>query len=331
MDKKKGIFIVWKGFQRRVEVLAPTLGLEIYYFHYPWEEKSKIFKAISFIMKSLRTLTCLFRNKPRIVFVQFPPPPALYCVAFYSWLRGSKYVSDCHFGTTNELWLDWICVKKLLIKGTVIIHNDHLIEQTIRKLNIKPYVVRDGIAKRQLAEGNNSDLLKELGLSPQSYAILPWSFSPDEPLEEVIGAMKMLPEVKFVVTWYIEKISSAIKKTFPPNLLLTGYLPPDEFNILFAQSGVALVLTSMEETQLSGMQEAMAFEIPAVVSDLKTTRFLYKSYPVYVKNDPESIAEGVTYAFQSRCDLELRMKKLRVESEQEFNNQIILLKADIDI
>jgi glycosyltransferase involved in cell wall biosynthesis len=331
MEQKKGVFIVWKEYQRRVEVLAPTLDLDIYYFHFPWEEKSKIFKAISFFMKSLRTLTCLFHNRPRIVFVQFPPPPALYCVAFYSWLSGSKYVSDCHFGTTNELWLDWICVKRLLIKGKVIIHNDHLIEQTIRKLNMKPYVVRDGIAKRQSAEGNKSDLLSEMGLSPQSYVILPWSFSPDEPLKEAIAAMEMLPEVKFVVTWYQEKISGTIKKTFPSNLLLTGYLPPDKFNILFAQSGVALVLTSNEATQLSGMQEAMAFEIPAIVSDLKTTRFLYKSYPVYVNNDPESIAEGVTYAFQNRRDLEQRMNKLRVETEQEFNNQIMLLKAEMDI
>ena len=35
--QKKGVFIVWKKFQRRAEVLVPQFGLEIFYFHYSWE------------------------------------------------------------------------------------------------------------------------------------------------------------------------------------------------------------------------------------------------------------------------------------------------------
>jgi len=79
------------------------------------------------------------------------------------------------------------------------------------------------------------------------------------------------------------------------------------------------------------MQEAMAFEIPAVVTDLKTTRFLYKNYPVYVRNDPESIAYGVTYAFQNRRDLEEKIKSLRIETEREFFDQIVNLRAILNL
>jgi hypothetical protein len=77
------------------------------------------------------------------------------------------------------------------------------------------------------------------------------------------------------------------------------------------------------------MQEAMAFEIPAVVSDLKTTRFLYKNYPVFVKNDSKSIAYGILHAFQNRLDIEERMKRLRIEWEHEFSDQLAILKSSI--
>jgi glycosyltransferase involved in cell wall biosynthesis len=329
--QKKGVFIVWKKFQRRVEVLAPFLDLEVHYFYYSWEEKSKILKALSYFLKSIDTFKCLFLKKPSLVFIQFPPAPALYCVALYSFLTGSRYVSDCHIGLTNANWLKWIHAKKLLIKGPMIVHNEHLIEQVIRSMNVKPFVVRDGIAKRQSVDIRKSSLLDDLGLPPKSYVIIPGSFSWDEPLREVIEAARMLPEIMFVLTWHFNRLSRTIRNNLPSNILLTGYLQIDDFNYLFANSGVALVLTKHEAVQLSGMQEAMAFEIPAVVTDLKTTRFLYKNYPVYVRNDPESIAYGVTYAFQNRHDLEEKIKKLRIETEREFFDQIVNLRTILNL
>jgi len=331
MKQKKGAFIVWRTFQRRAEVLAPYLDLEICYFYYPWEEKSKILKALSYFPKSFRTLKYLFRKKPALVFIQFPPTPALYCIALYSWLTGSRYVADCHITIGNDYWLKWIYAKKLLLKEKMIVHNDHIIEHVIRSMNVKPIVVRDGIAKRPSVDVRKSPLLEGLGLSPKSYVIFPCSFSLDEPLKEVIEAARLLPEIMFVMTWNFERLSRTARNSLPSNILLTGYLQIDDFNHLFANAGVALVLTKEEAIQLSGVQEAMAFEIPAVVTDLQTTRFLYKEYPVYVRNEPKSIADGVKYAFQNRLDLEEKMKSLRIETEKEFFDQIVNLKASLNL
>ncbi len=324
--QRKGVFIAWVEYQRRVEVLAPFLGLDIYYFSYAWETKSKIQKLFSYLLKSIQTLKCLFQSKPDLVLVQFPPAPALYCVAFYSWLTGARYVSDCHLGITNENWLKWAYVKKLLTRGQVIVHNTHLVEQVKVDLQVTPFVLRDGVAKKQSIHLGNTALLERLGLSLQKYVIFPCSFSVDEPLQEMIEAARLLPEIKFVMTWHSEKLPKQMRETLPPNIVLTGFLQVDDYNCLFANSGLALVLTKHEAVQLSGMQEAMAFEIPAVVSDLNTTRFLYKDCPVYVKNNSQTIADGIIYAFQNRLKLEETMKRLRVESEQEFLEQVTQLK-----
>jgi glycosyltransferase involved in cell wall biosynthesis len=328
---KKGVFIAWVEYQRRVEVLAPFLELDIYYFSYAWETRSKILKALSFFLKFFRTLICLFQNRPALVMVQFPPAPALYCVALYSWLTGARYVSDCHFGITNENWLSWIYAKKLLARGQVIVHNDHLVEQVKVAMKVNPFVLRDGVAKRQAINFGSTPLLETHGLAPQKYVLFPCSFSLDEPLQEMLEAARLLPDIRFVMTWYSEKLPKQMRETLPANVILTGFLEVGDYNYLFANAGIALVLTKHEAVQLSAMQEAMAFEIPAVVSDLKTTRFLYKDYPVYVKNDSKSIAEGVSHAFQNTLQLEENMKRLRLESEREFFDQIANLKSLLEL
>ncbi|MBN8579076.1 MAG: hypothetical protein J0L96_00285 [Anaerolineae bacterium] len=323
----RSVFIVWKEYQRRVEVMAPYLGAECFYFHYSWEERSKFFKALSYILKTFNTLKCLLENKPSIILVQFPPAPPLYAVALYAWLSGAKYVSDCHLGVTNARWLGWPLVKKLLAGGVVIVHNEHLVEQTEAELQLKAFVLRDGIVAKQSHEVGSNALLKDLGLYPNTYVIFPCSFSADEPIQEMIDAARLLPEIKFVMTWYVEKLAKQIRDSLPPNVTLTGFLKTDDFNCLFANAGAALVLTKYENVQLSGMQEAMAFGIPAVVTDLRTTRFLYKNYPVYVDNTVASIMQGIKLALQHRINLEQQMNLLRIESEKEFIDQMATLKS----
>lgn len=311
--------------------MAPYLGVEYFYFHHSWEVRSKVFKALSYIPKTINTLKCLFRNKPSLVLVQFPPTPALYAVAFYAWLSGSKYVSDCHMGVTNARWLAWPLARKLLSGGGVIVHNEHLVKQVEADLQVKSFVLRDGIAEKQSSENEDNSLLENLELTPKNYVIFPCSFSEDEPIQEVINAAQSLPEIRFVMTWHVEKLAKHLRDTLPPNVILTGFLTTEDFNCLFANAGVALVLTKHENVQLSGMQEAMAFEIPAVVSDLRTTRFLYREFPVYVDNAAASIAQGVEFALQHRADLKQQMHQLCIESEKEFFAQVADLKLVFEI
>lgn len=331
MGRQKNIFIVWKEYQRRVEVMAPYLNVEIFYFHHAWEERSKVFKAVSYILKMFNTLKCLLQNKPSLILVQYPPTPPLYVVAFYAWLSGAKYVSDCHMGVTNANWVKWPLARKLLADGKVIVHNEHLVKQTEEELQVKVFVLRDGIVEKRFHETGDNVLLKKLNLVPNAYVIFPCSFAADEPIQEVIDAACRLPDIRFVLTWYVEKLAKQIRDSLPPNVTLTGFLKTDDFNCLFANAGAALVLTKYENVQLSGMQEAMAFGTPAVVTDLRTTRFLYKDFPVYVDNTVASIIHGIKFALQHKLNLERQMNLLRIESEKEFIDQMATLKSALGI
>lgn len=330
-NQEVGVFITWAKYCARVEILAPILGLKILYFHYSWEERTKFHKAISYLLKTINTFNYLFSKKPSLIFITLPPTPLLYYSAFYSWMTGSTYVSDCHNAMIHDHWYKWVFVKKLLGKGIMIMHNVHAGIEAKEKTGFTPFVLRNGIAQEQSLDIKKTLFLERFGLLPKSYVILPWHLDNDEPIEEVIKAANILPHIKFVMTWYSEKLPSATRNNLPSNVILTGYLNIDDFNQLFANAGIALILTKWENIQLNGMQEAMAFVIPAVVSDLNTARFLYKDAPVYVKNNPESIAEGVRIAFENRLELLEKMKKLRINSEKEFFDQIEILKVKLNL
>ena len=132
--QKKGVFIVWKKFQRRAEVLAPQFGLEIFYFHYSWEENSKFHKAFSYILKTLDTLSVLVKQSS-LIFAQLPPTLVLYDVAIYSWLTGSTYVLDCHNSMMYANWHKWLFVKRLLKAGVTIVHNDDVAKYVEKSWN----------------------------------------------------------------------------------------------------------------------------------------------------------------------------------------------------
>ncbi len=331
IGKTKGIFIVWKKFQRRVEVLAPQFGLEIIYLHYEWEEYSKFHKAFSYFLKTTETFKYLLQKRPPLIFAQLPPTLVLYYVAIYAWLTGTKYVSDCHNSMVYGYWSKWIFAKKLLNAGIMIVHNDHVAEHVKKSMGITPFVLRTGITKRNYQDNNLNTLLNRLSLSSKHYVILPWNFNSDEPLAEVFEAINSMPDIQFVMTWYFEKLTKSLMNNLPPNLKLTGFLEIEDFNYLFSNAGIALVLTNRDGTQLSGMHEAMAFEIPAVISNLNTTRFLYKDTPIYVKNDPESIVKGIRQAFENRIELQEKIKILRHETEDEFSQQILKLKTMLNL
>jgi glycosyltransferase involved in cell wall biosynthesis len=159
--------------------------------------------------------------------------------------------------------------------------------------------------------------------------IVPCSYDNDEPLDELQKATFMLPGMDFYFTWYKEKLPERFLAAFKDNAIFLGFLPLPQFNALLAHGDVILVLTSRLGTQPSGASEALAFEKPLVVSDLKIIRSLFPTGCIYVKNNASDIARGVECALDSkeRLAYEMRLFKIRKlrswEAQFEvFNNRM---------
>jgi glycosyltransferase involved in cell wall biosynthesis len=244
-----------------------------------------------------------------VFFVQLPPTPLLYLVTIYRWLTGNNFVADCHNAMVDGPWIKFPFARSLLSSTLLtIVHNDQIARLAEAK-NLYAHVVRDPLPV--VKASYEKDVLEKYDIYEKEYVLLPWNFAADEPLVEFAQAAQCLPDTRFVATWFAERLPEHVKNIMPSNVVFTGFLPENEFDQIFAHSGVVLSLTVREGTQPSAASEAIAFEIPLVISDLHTTRELYGDVPVYVENTPQKIAAGLRFALDNRQLVEEKMKELK--------------------
>ncbi len=92
------VLLVWKGYNRRAEVLGPKLGAEVVYF--PHLFRSRMLRPLDYLVKLVRSIRILLALRPRIVFVHAPPP----YVALAPLLLRIPYVVDVHHFMWQQFW-----------------------------------------------------------------------------------------------------------------------------------------------------------------------------------------------------------------------------------
>jgi glycosyltransferase involved in cell wall biosynthesis len=321
---EKTIFVIWKVYQRRAESLAAKLGLDVIYYHFPWEERSKAHKLVSYFFKLISTATDLVRYRPKFLFVQLPPIPLLYLIALYSRFSGCRFIADCHNAMIDGPWIKFpFAVASLKRAQCILVHNPDIADMA-REYGLDVTVSRDQLP--DIPQYAGEQVLDKFNLKKGQYVIVPWNFATDEPIREFAESARVLPDVQFVATWFKERLDSELLKAMPENVYFTGFLEVDLFNQLFQHAGVALSLTVREGTQPSAASEAIAFGIPVVVSDLQTTRRLYGDKVVFVRNEPQSIAKGLTQALSDPV-WRVKIKELHREFDTQLQNEINNLRA----
>jgi len=327
MTKTTGnVFIVWNPFQRRAQTLADAFGLEIYYFHFKWEERGKLFKAISYLGKFALTLKTLFQHRPRYVFIQLAPTPLLYAAAFYRLLMGNRYISDCHNTMIYDAsWIHWPFAKRLLRASYItLVHNDD-VKAHADRLEIAAEILRDPLPSMEIPDEVTT--VADIPIKTTDYVIIPCSMAVDEPVHELFAAARAVPDMIFVMTWFADRLPIDLRSQAPENMRFTGFLPEKDFNALYANARAALVLTTREGTQPSGAAEAISLGVPLIVSELRTTKRLYGDAPVYVQNEPDSIIRGVQDARSNHDSIARAVSELRQDLIDDAASQIKTVKG----
>lgn len=322
--KQSKLFVVWKIYQRRAESLSNKLDFDVRYFHYSWEEKSKLHKLVSYIFKSIATIKLLIEIKPNVLIVQLPPTILLYIATLYSWMSGAKLICDCHNAMIDGVWRKLPYAVSCLDRAdAVLVHNPDICEMA-QKYNIKATVSRDPLP--DISGLQESNILDKHSLQKNTYVLVPWNFASDEPLGELMDTAKLCPDIIFVATWFSERLPENILKEKPKNMLFTGYLNPEDFNYIISCAGLILALTTREGTQLSSASEAIAYEVPLVISDMQLSRSLYGDKVVYVENYPDSILVGIRDVLNNYAAKQHSIAELKRGIEKELDSEIEAVK-----
>ncbi len=157
------------------------------------------------------------------------------------------------------------------------------------------------------------------------------TFAEDEPLEAVLQAADLLPDVNFYITGDKRKKPVSFFENAPANVTFTGFLDPDkQYPGLLRAADAIMVLTTRDFTLQLGGCEATAVGKPLVTSDWPYLREVFPKGTVYVSDTAESIRDGILRLRRDFKRLSEEIIDLRQESQKEWKIRLAQLKQLVE-
>jgi glycosyltransferase involved in cell wall biosynthesis len=244
-----------------------------------------------------------------------PPVVALWAVWAYARKRHVRVAGDLHTGVFDDpkwTWSTKHTLRLLSRAGIAIVTNSGLAEVASR-LHCPALVLHDVIEQRELDHTEHED--SSLAAVGSDFAMVPFAYAHDEPVQEVLAAARRTPDITWVLTG---RAPDGVVRSASPNVVLTGFVSNQDFFRLMSRAGVIVALTRNEYTMQRAAYEALSLGRPLVTTRTKVLADYYGDAAELVEPTADSIADGVRRALAdthaSDKMLALRARRL---SEQE--------------
>ncbi|MBC7250198.1 MAG: hypothetical protein H5T62_07925 [Anaerolineae bacterium] len=299
------LFIAWAPHNRRSQQLAAALGLELHFIH-RLRYRSPFHAPVKYPLMAMETWRLLARARPEVVFVQNPPPLLPLVVLAFAARHPLRLVVDHHTAAFSRAWA-WLGPLRPWIARRAAVNlvtNEHW-QEVIQTWGGKSLILDD--VPTRFPEREPYPLP-----AGQHVAVIS-SFAPDEPLEEVLGAARVLPEVHFHITGDVRRASAWLLQAAPSNVQFTGFLPDEQYFGLLRAVDAIVVLTTRDHTNQRGGCEGVWLGKPLVLSDWPALRRAFHGGAVFVRNTAMDIARGVREALERWGELSAGIHALQRE------------------
>ena len=318
----KALFIVWKNYQRRAEVLASPMMSEVLFI--PHIFRRKLFRPIDYLFKLLFSFYTSFQQKPSFIIAQSPP---LYSAIPALFLR-IPYVIDAHNPVFQNVGgkISWgkLPLSNFLIRNAraVIVHNRDILHVAKKAHpDVTFFTIPDPIAAIESSPGERS--------KNQILAIC--SFDADEPVKILLESITKLPDYTFIITADPLKLSQDLRTKLQnlSNVQLTGFLSIQEYHAFLCSSMAALVLTNQDSIQPSGACEALSSDTQLVVSNTALIKELFGEWAILAENTVPSIVSAIQALQPNQLDLSSYRNAWNVTVHQEIERLLNFMSEEI--
>ncbi len=249
-----------------------------------------------------RYLTCavlmighLIRERPRTIVVVNPPlwPGAIGWL--YARLSGARFLLDSHpggFGAQGHTverrfqWLHQFLVERA--DGVLVASSPWV--AVVESWGGRARVLHEPPRDRGVSGSPNSSDALEVTTRPVVLFIC--IFAPDEPVAEVVHAAGVRLDCDWWITGDPSRAPTDVFANASPNVHLTGYLGPEEFDAALGEADVVLALTTEPTSVMRAAFEAVDARRPLVISDFPAVTEPFP-YAIPTSNDGASIARAV--------------------------------------
>lgn len=320
---RQALFLVWGPPQLgpRSQVLARELGITELHFIHTNMRRGSLSAPFRYAYQALQTLRLLFRKRPRIVFVQSPPSWAVLFVYLYCAFTGSRYLVDAHSAAfqhlfwTRPAWLHGFLARRAI--ATIV--TNQTFQRVIQLQGGSAFILRDIPTAFPKAES--------YPLSESFNVAVVNTFSPDEPLAEVLEAAAGLEDVQFYITGKKAHARSALLASAPANVHFTDFLPDESYYALLSSSHSVMCLTTRNDTMQRGACEALSLGRPIITSDWPLLKDYFAQGAIHVPNTSAGILRGVFQMKQNHRRYEAEIQQLQLFQQEEWRGKVEALTA----
>jgi glycosyltransferase involved in cell wall biosynthesis len=315
--------ISWAPYSRMSQTFASELDGQLHCIHY-LRFQSPPYAPVKYVMQAIRTLIVLFKDRPQAVHVQTPPFVAGLVVDVYCRLSGARFVLHYHSAAFGRIWNWALPFQKYIARraSTNIVTNSHWAEiveswggHTL--VMVDPFLDLPHSEPFPMKSGFNVAFVS--------------TFAEDEPLEAVLQAAHLLPDVNFYITGDKRKKPESFFENAPANVTFTGFLDPDkQYPGLLRAADAIMVLTTRDFTLQLGGCEATAVGKPLITSDWPYLHEVFPKGTVYVSDTAESIRDGILRLRADYKRLSEEIIDLRQESQEEWKTRLAQLKQLVE-
>jgi glycosyltransferase involved in cell wall biosynthesis len=315
------VFLVWgpPGRGPRSRAFGQALGMDVHFIS-ATGRRGRLAALYKYPVQGIRTVALLIRRRPRVVFVQSPPSPAVIAAWAYSKVTGARFVVDAHSCAMRSVYWTrprWLSRALTRDAAATIVTNTHYAD-TVRAEGGHGIVIRDvPIAADAAVAATTGEGFRVLVVN---------TFAPDEPLEQILRAAESSPEVTFSVTGDLRRIGGTAPAA-PGNVRFTGFVSDEEYRRLMSAAGAVMCLTTHDHTMQRGACEALWAGRPIVTSDWELLRDYVDAGTVHVDNSAEDIAAAIRRIAAEPARFEREIGELQRRRRHEWDDAVTSLTS----
>lgn len=291
------IVIVWAPEEQRTESIAERLNARLFHVHY-LKYKTPIIAPLKYPLQALKTWQILLWHRPKYLYITNPPIFATVVAYLCSFLSGTKIIMDTHPPSLfHSNWAWTVPLQRLMSR---LVHANITDQQRFKRMfegwGASPTFVFERAPKVAPDTPLPDDARHATSAGAGFSVAVVNTFAEDEPLECVLEAARLLPDVHFYITGNVAKGDQATIAAAPANCTFTGYLHGNDYWNLLRRSRAVMALTTWQNSLIMAGQDGITVNKPTLISRQETTEEYFTKGVVLVENTGESIAAGVSEA-----------------------------------
>lgn len=311
------IWITWEN-QRRNRTLSSALDAKLFQLDFKGNRFLRYLKSLSLTYKAFRC------ERPDIVFVQNPSLILALFAVIYGRVTLIPIVVDAHnagiFPFEGKKWWANKIVDYLFKNATFTIVTNQALAKYVNGRGGRTLILPDPLPILD-------HVSSRIQLNGKSNVLFICSFASDEPYLEVIEAGKLISkDICIYITGRYKGNLDDLKMKLPENVVLTGFLPEDDFIRILHSVDCVIDLTTREDCLVCGAYEAVSAERPLIVSATKALMQYFHKGTLYTQNNRTDIAMQIENALQNKEKLIQEIKELKNEKIKEWVSQ----KAELE-